>query len=263
VNVIDQYREIQVTPPHGRVAVVTLNRPERLNAISRLMREELIDALGTLDRDGDVGAIVVTGAGERAFGAGQDLNEARSFDGADVDRWIDEWTALYKAVLALRTPTIAAVNGYAVGAAFQLALVCDIRLAADTARFGMPEVDDAIPCITGTWAMYQLIGRGRVADLILTGRMLDAQEALLWGLVSRVVPAGELLDETHALAASLASKSATALALNKGFLAQLATAELDRFEEEAKRAHGVAFASGEPQEAMAQFLARRALGRST
>lgn len=163
------------------VARIVLNRPERLNAISALMREELIDSLRNLDNDPAVKAIVLTGAGERAFGAGQDLGEARTFSEEVIDTWIDEWTTLYRTVIDLATPTIAAVNGYAVGAAFQLAAVCDIRVASETARFGMPEVDDAIPCITGSWSLLQLIGRARIADLILTGRMIDADEARSWG----------------------------------------------------------------------------------
>jgi len=243
------------------VALVVLDRPERLNALSQRMREELIEALRALDAAPEARAIVVTGAGDRAFAAGQDLDEARAFDEDAVDRWIDEWTALYQTVLELATPTVAAVNGYAVGAAFQLAAVCDLRVASDTARFGMPEVDDAIPCITGSWSLYQLIGRGRVADLVLTGRMIDAQEALAWGLVSRVVPAARLRDEAHATAALLAAKSATTHALNKRLLCRLANERLSEFEAYAKEAHRTAFGSGEPQVAMSRFLAKQAIGR--
>jgi enoyl-CoA hydratase/carnithine racemase len=244
------------------VAHLVLNRPERLNAISTLMREEIIDALGRLDSDAAVRAVVLTGAGDRAFGAGQDLSESQKFEGDAVDAWIDQWTDLYRAVIEMATATVAAVNGYAVGAAFQLAAVCDIRIASESARFGMPEVDDAIPCITGTWSLLQLIGRGRIADLVLTGRMLGAQEALSWGLVSQVVPVGELEREAQALAALLASKSSTALALNKALLAQLAVERLDEFETLAKSGHRQAFGSGEPQAAMEGFLAKRAAARA-
>jgi enoyl-CoA hydratase/carnithine racemase len=257
------YSQIQVGEvDDAGVARIVLNRPERLNAISALMREELIDSLRKLDSDPAARAIVLTGAGDRAFGAGQDLSEARSFGEDVIDAWIDEWTALYRTVIDLATPTVAAVNGYAVGAAFQLAAVCDIRIASETARFGMPEVDDAIPCITGSWSLLQLIGRAQIADLILTGRMIDANEALNWGLVSRVVPAGELEREATALGATLAAKSATALALNKAFLGRLALERLDEFETYAKDAHRAAFRSGEPQEAMARFLTKQADGRA-
>jgi enoyl-CoA hydratase/carnithine racemase len=261
---IHRYTQIEVgVPDADGVADVVLNRPERLNALSHRMREELIDAFRTLDAAGEVRAVLVTGAGDRAFAAGQDLDEAQRFDEDAIESWIEEWTALYRAVLAMDTPTVAAVNGYAVGAAFQLAAVCDIRIAAENARFGMPEIDDAIPCITGTWSLYQLIGRGRIADLILTGRMIDAEEALAWGLVSRVVPSRSLREEARALAASLAAKSAAARRLNKQFLARLACDRLTEFEDYAKDAHRAAFRSGEPQEAMGRFLARQAAGRAT
>jgi enoyl-CoA hydratase/carnithine racemase len=259
-----EYTEIAVeVRADERIAVVTLNRPERLNALSHKMRLEVIDALRVLDADGQVGAIVVTGAGERAFAAGQDLTEARTFDEGAVDGWIDDWTDLYTVVLELGTPTIAAVNGYSVGAGFQLALVCDLRLCAETARFGLPEIDDAIPCVTGTWSLQQLVGRARIADLILTGRMIDAREALEWGVVSRVVERDRLLAEALDMARSLAAKSALTLRLNKELLAGLALAELPVFAAQAKQAHRAAFASGEPQEAMTRFLEKRASGRST
>jgi enoyl-CoA hydratase/carnithine racemase len=258
------YTEISVEMLAGeRVAVVSLARPDRLNALSAKMRDELVDAFGALDRSPTIGAIVLTGSGDRAFAAGQDLTEARSFDEDAVDNWIDEWALLFTTVLNLSTPTIAAINGYSVGAGFQLALVCDLRFSSQTARFGLPEVDDAIPCITGTWSLHQLVGRGRIADLILTGRMIDADEALTWGVVSRVLPADRLLPEAFAAASALAGKSATALRLNKELLAGLALAELPTFEKQAKSAHRTAFRSGEPQEAMNRFLEKRASGRST
>lgn len=257
----EDFTEIRIDRQRAGVALVVLNRPERLNALSRRMREELIAALGLLDEDADVGAVVITGAGDRAFAAGQDLGEAQSFDEGAVDGWIDDWTRVFQAVLAMRTPTVAAVNGYAVGAAFQLAVVCDLRIASPTARFGMPEIDDAIPCVTGTWSLWEILGRARIADLILTGRMVEADEALTWGLVSRIVPADRLLPEALDLAAGLARKSAPVLALNKRLLAELTLETLPRFEEYAKAAHGEAFASGEPQDVMAKFLEGAAEGR--
>ena len=257
-----EFTEIRMERERDGVALVVLNRPERLNALSRRMREELVAALGQLDADPQVGAVVITGAGERAFAAGQDLTEAQTFGEGEVDDWIDEWTRVYQAVLGMATPTVAAINGYAVGAAFQLAVVCDIRIASAAARFGMPEIDDAIPCVTGTWSLWQMLGRGRIADLILTGRMVDAEEALAWGIVSRLVPADRLVAEAVELAAGLARKSAKVLALNKRLLAELTLETLPRFERYAKQAHGEAFASGEPQDTMARFLDGVAEGRT-
>jgi len=247
----------------GGVARVVINRPQSLNAISRQLREDLVQVFGELDRDPQVSAIVLTGAGGRAFAAGQDLSEALSFDGSSAAEWIDEWRALYDCVLSLSKPTVAAVDGYAVGAGFQLALVCDLRLASERARFGMPEIDDGIPCITGTWTLYELIGRGRTTDLVLSGRMIDAAEALQWGVVSQVVPAERLAGAAAALAARLGAKPAAAMRLNKRWLRDLLLSHLPAAEEYAKRAHGEAFGSGEPQRLMADFLAKRAAGRST
>jgi enoyl-CoA hydratase/carnithine racemase len=245
------------------IATITLNRPERLNALSRRLREELAEVIDRLESDEEVRAVVLTGSGDRAFAAGQDLSEAQRFDAEAAGRWVDEWTLLYERVMRFPKPLIAALNGYAVGAGFQLALLCDIRIAADHARFGMPEVDDAIPCITGTWTLYELIGRGRTTDLILTGRMVDAPEALDWGIVTRVVPAGELRREAIKLATFLAAKPATAIRLNKEWLRRLLVGELPATEAYAREAHGEAFASGEPQEKMAAFLSHKAVGRST
>jgi enoyl-CoA hydratase/carnithine racemase len=127
----------------------------------------------------------------------------------------------------------------------------------------MPEIDDGIPCITGTWTLYELIGRGRTTDLVLSGRMIDAAEALQWGVVSEVVPAEQLAGAAAALAARLGAKPAAAMRLNKQWLRELLISHLPAAEEYAKRAHGEAFSSGEPQRLMADFLAKRAAGRST
>jgi len=247
----------------GPVATVTLNRPTRLNALSRRLREELIQVIDELEGRAEVGAVVLTGSGERAFAAGQDLSEAQGFDVAEAGRWVDEWTVLYERILRFPKPLIAGLNGYAVGAGFQVALLCDIRIAADHARFGMPEVDDAIPCITGTWTLYELIGRGRTLDLVLSGRMVDAQEALQWGIVTRVVPAAELARVSAEEARFLAGKPATAIRLNKEWFRRLLLEKLPATEAYAKEAHQFAFGTGEPAEKMAAFLSHKAVGRST
>lgn len=245
------------------IAMVTFNRPEKRNALDRQTRYELCAALRALHADPETRAIVLTGAGEQAFAAGQDLAEAQTFSPAQIDTWIDEWSMVYHTIVGLDKPTIAAINGYAVGAAFQIALTCDLRIAATNARFGMPEIDDAIPCITGTWTLYELIGRARTADMILTGRLIDAQEAFDWGLVNRVVPTAALHDTALAQARLLAAKPVTAMRLNKERLRGLLMQDYDETESFAKRAHREAYASGEPQRAMEDFLTKRRQGRAT
>src|SRR2546422_103917 len=121
------------------------------------MRQELASAFEALDVDSAVTAVVLTGAGDRAFAAGQDLNEASDFRPESIEDWIDSFNHLYSAIQVFNKASVAAINGYALGAAFQLALLCDIRIASEKARFGMPEIDDGIPCITGTWTLYEVI----------------------------------------------------------------------------------------------------------
>lgn len=244
------------------MVILTLNRPARLNALTRGMRDQLRSALHQATADESVGAVILQGAGDRAFSAGQDLDEAKSFGAGDIDAWIDDWETLYSAVLGCPKPVVASVSGYAVGAAFQLALVCDLRIASDAARFGMPEIDDAIPCITGTWALYNVIGRGRVTDLVLTGRMLPAAEALDWGIVNRVTAPDELHARTMDLARLLATKPRMATGQDKSYLRARAWASWAEAAESAKIGHTAAFASGEPQRVMEQFFDRDARARS-
>lgn len=249
--------EVLTSLGQDRVATVTLNRPRQMNPLSSNTRRMLVHSLRQLDADPNVGAVIVTGAGKESFGAGQDLAEAREFDADSAVGWIEEWAELYETILTTSKPTVAAINGYAVGAAFQLALMCDLRIAAENANFGMPEIRDAIPCITGTWSLYDLIGRGRTAELILTGRMVSAGEALAWGIVSDVVPLDELLKRAHKLAAQLAAQSALAIRLNKVWLRRQLQGQLQATVQYAKDAHQQAFGSGEPQRVMTKFLAKR------
>ncbi|OFV84025.1 MAG: enoyl-CoA hydratase, partial [Acidobacteria bacterium RBG_16_64_8] len=182
-----------IVEKHGAVRVITLNRPHVLNALNREMRRELTEAFVKANHDDEVGSIVLTGSGERAFAAGQDLNEAKEFTPERAHTWIDEFFALYSALRNLDKSVVAAVNGYAVGAGLQIALLTDLRIASERAQLGMPEIHDGIPCITGTWTLWDIIGRSRTEDLVLTGRLLGAQEALQWGLVNRVVPSADVV----------------------------------------------------------------------
>lgn len=188
---------------HDRVVTVTLHRPEVLNALSAELMTELTDALRPLDRDPGVGCFVVTGS-ERVFAAGADIKEMadRTFPGMYAEDYFAGWDAF----AALRTPKIAAVAGYALGGGCELAMLCDFVIAADTARFGQPEIKlGVIPGIGGTQRLTRLVGKAKAMDLILTGRLMDAAEAERSGLVARVVPAARLADEAAATAAAIAS----------------------------------------------------------
>jgi enoyl-CoA hydratase/carnithine racemase len=227
-----------------------------LNAFSAAMRRQLIEALSELDAAEDTRAIILMGAGDRAFSAGQDLTEAQSLSGDDAQSWVEEWAAVYRAMLNLDTPTLAALNGYAVGAGFQVALMCDLRLASTTARVGMPEVDDAIPCVTGSWSLTNLLGRAQITDLVLTGRLLSADDMLGWGIVSELVTPAQLLETAQNLAGVLARKDRLAVRLDKAWLRRDLLDRLPDAVKNAKLAHGRAFESGEPRRAMGAFLSR-------
>ena len=252
-----------LTETEGRVGVIVLNRPEVLNAWNASMRAELIEAFRRMDEDPAVGAIVLTGAGDRAFGAGQDLREAKSFDPARAEEWVGEWERLYDVMRALGKPIVAAVNGVAAGSAFQVALLCDIRIGHEGVTMGQPEIHAGITSTTGPWIMREILGLGHAIDLTLTGRMLDAEECLRLGALTRIVPRGTVLEEAKALAAKLAASPPVALKLNRDFFRQATEAG---FREALAR--GVvnqrqSYASGEPAAMMERFLAERARRKET
>ena len=200
----------------GAVAVVTIDRPDALNALNVETLTELRDALREIAVDAAVRAVVLTGAGDKAFVAGADIKYMSALEPARAK----EWGALgHEAARLLETmpkPTIAAVNGFAVGGGCELALACDIRYASENAKFGQPEINlSVIPGWGGTQRLARAVGAGLAKDLILTGRTIDAAEALRIGLVSAVYPAAELLDRVLETAAGLAKKSPVALSAAK------------------------------------------------
>ena len=197
------------------IAVITLNRPRVLNALSRALKGEVSDALGRIAEDPGVRAVVLIGAGQ-AFSAGQDLNEAKDLDGAGAEEWVREYERLYEQVRAVRVPIIAAVNGWAMGAGCQLALLADIRISSTTAKYGMPEIKDGIPAIFGLGLLWHLVGMSRSVYLVLSGDTLNAREALQAGLTAKVVPPARLRREAVALAAKLAGFAPLALRARQG-----------------------------------------------
>ena len=189
----------------GRVGWITLNRPEALNALNSRLMHEVVQASTQFDADDAIGAIVITGS-ERAFAAGADIKEMEDNSGLDMrmGRFFGEWGRFAN----LRKPVIAAVAGFALGGGCELAMMCDIILAADSAKFGQPEVNlGVIPGLGGTQRLTRAVGAYKAAELVLTGRMMGAEEAERAGLVSRVVPAADLLDEAQRTAETIAAKS--------------------------------------------------------
>lgn len=246
-----------LTETLGAVRRITLNRPEKLNAWNRQMRDQLNDALDAAIADEAIRAIVLTGAGDRAFGAGQDLSETRSFDTDNVEAWMAEWHALYDRFRQSPKPFVAALNGVAAGSAFQVALLCDLRVAHTGVRMGQPEINSGIPSVTGNWIMSAYLGIGHVTDLTLTGRMLDAEEAYRLGLISRLVPAEEVQTSALELAQFLAEKPPVAMRLNRQRLAETSQSSFDDCMSAGVRIQSEAYGTGEPQTMMAQFFASR------
>lgn len=239
----------------GRVGWITLNRPEALNALNSQVMSDVVAAAEAFDADEAIGAIVLTGS-ERAFAAGADIKEMEQKSGREM--LMDDHFGAWGRFAAVRTPVVAAVSGYALGGGCELAMMCDIILAADTARFGQPEITlGVIPGMGGTQRLVRAVGPYIAADLVLTGRSLTAAEAATAGLVSRVIPAADLLAETEKVAASIADKSLVALVAAKAALdAALETslAEGLRFE---RHAFSALFDTEDQKEGMAAFREKR------
>ena len=196
----------------GAVAVVTVNRPKVLNALNVATLDELAATMRQLQRDDTVRCVIVTGAGEKSFIAGADIHELSALTPAAGREHARAGQAVFDLVEQLGKPVIAAINGYALGGGCELAMACTLRLAADTARLGQPEINlGLIPGFGGTQRLARLIGAGRALELLLTGEPIGAAEAYRLGLVNRVVPAADLMVETRQLAATIAAKAPLAV----------------------------------------------------
>jgi enoyl-CoA hydratase len=206
--------EMIKTETHGRVALITLDRPRALNALCDQLMTELAAALRAADADSAIGAIVLTGS-PRAFAAGADITEMR--DRNHPDTALDDFIGKnWEVVTTIRKPVIAAVAGYALGGGCELAMMCDLIIAADTAQFGQPEINlGVIPGAGGTQRLTRAVGKSKAMDMILTGRMMDAVEAERASLVSRIVPAADLIAETLKIAETIAGLSPVAVAIAK------------------------------------------------
>lgn len=240
---------------HGRVGLIVLDRPEVLNALNSTLMHEIVTAARHFDADEGIGAIVVAGS-EKAFAAGADISEMAELSALDLTmrRPFEEWSAFAD----VRTPVVAAVRGYALGGGCELALMCDVIVAGEGARFGQPEVNlGVIPGLGGTQRLVRAIGYYKAADLVLTGRMMDAHEAERCGLVSRVVADDAVLDEAMALADGIAARSLPSL---YGAKAALDAALETTLAEGLKVEHQVfasLFATEDQKEGMAAFLEKR------
>lgn len=240
----------------GRVGLVTLNRPKALNALNDALMDELGAALTAFDQDDGIGAIVITGS-ERAFAAGADIGMMAKYSFMDVYKG-DYITRNWETIRKIRKPVIAGVAGYALGGGCELAMMCDIIIAADSAKFGQPEIKlGTMPGAGGTQRLPRAVSKAKAMDLCLTSRMMDAAEAERSGLVSRVVPADKLLDEVLAAAETIAGFSLPVVMMIKESVNaayETTLAEGVHFE---RRLFHATFASEDQKEGMAAFVEKR------
>ena len=239
----------------GRVGLITLDRPKALNALNRRVMRELTEAAAAFDADPAVGCLVVTGS-ERAFAAGADIKEMAEADA--ISMYLEDGFGGWTALTRVRKPIVAAVSGFALGGGCELAMMCDMIVASETAKFGQPEIKlGIIPGIGGSQRLIRAIGKAKATDLCLTGRMMDAAEAERSGLVARVVPAAEFMAETMKLADAIAGMSLPALLALKECLGradETSLAEGLLFE---RRAIQALFATADRREGMAAFVEKR------
>jgi enoyl-CoA hydratase len=244
-----------IVETHGKVGLIKLNRPQVLNALSTPLLEDLNKALEIFEADQNIGAIVITGS-EKAFAAGADIKEMQDKTFADV--FLGEFISKWENLARVRKPLIAAVAGFALGGGCEVAMMCDFILAADTAKFGQPEIKlGVIPGVGGTQRLTRFVGKSKAMDMVLTGRMMDAAEAERSGLVSRVVPAASLIEEALKVAETIASMSAVAVyaakeCVNRAYETTLA--EGIRFE---RRVFHSLFATDDQKEGMRAFAEKR------
>ncbi len=249
------YQDI-VVERKGRVGIVTFNRPKALNALCVLLVAELGSALDDFEGDADIGAIVIAGS-EKAFAAGADIKEMKDRNFVDVYR-SDFITRGWERIAHCRKPVIAAVAGYALGGGCEMAMMCDIILAADNAKFGQPEITlGVLPGAGGTQRLTRFVGKSKAMEMCLSGRMMDAAEAERSGLVARVVPVAQLMDEALKLAERIAGMSAPIAmmvkeSVNRAYETTLA--EGIRFE---RRLFHAAFATEDQKEGMTAFAEKR------
>ena len=247
--------ETIITETRGKVGLITLNRPKALNALNTTVMAEVIEAADRLDKDPKVGAIVITGS-EKAFAAGADIKQMQPK--SYMDTFTEDFFADWDALMRVRKPIIAAVAGYALGGGCELAMMCDFIIAGDNAKFGQPEITlGVIPGMGGSQRLTRFVGKSKAMDMCLTGRMMDAEEAERSGLVSRIVPVNDLLEEALKVAGKIADLSLPSVilakeAVNRSYETTLA--EGLRFE---RRVFHSLFATEDQKEGMTAFVEKR------
>ncbi|MGF1475124.1 MAG: enoyl-CoA hydratase [Geminicoccaceae bacterium] len=247
--------ETVLVETRGHVGIVRLNRPKQLNAVNRQLVADLTDALRAFDADDEIAAMVVTGS-EKAFAAGADIKEMKDKDYLEAST--SDFIAPWHAITSMRKPVIAAVGGYALGGGCELAMMCDIIICSENAKFGQPEINlGTIPGAGGTQRLTRAVGKSKAMEMVLTGRNMDAAEAERANLVARVVPNDSLIDEAVKLGEAIAEKSQPIVAMakhavNLAFETTLATGIQNE-----RQLFYATFATGDRREGMTAFVEKR------
>lgn len=250
--------DLVLTTIEDGIATLTINRPEVMNALNGATLQALRNKIDELDSDVQVRVMIITGAGEKAFVAGGDIAGMRDMGALEARDMAVLAQEVLIAIERCSKPVIAAVNGYALGGGCELAMACDLRIAADKARFGQPEVNlGIIPGWAGTQRLPRLIGKGRALEMLFTGEMIDAQEAWRIGLVNRVVPQAELLAETRQLALKIAAKPRQAVRLCKEAVVNGLEMDSARAAQYEADLFGLCFSTQDQKEGMSAFLEKR------
>ena len=242
----------------GESALITLNRPESLNAVNRALRAALIATLKAVNAEAALRAVVITGAGDRAFCSGQDLAESIAYTVADIDDWLAQQHAMYQAVRDLDKPCVVAWNGVAAGAGYQIGLCADLRVGYPEMKLGQPEIKAGLASIVGSYLMTLHLGLSQNQQLSITGELISGQRGYELGLINYLVPRAQVLDKALAVAQELTRLGATALKLTKRGFRELTQPGFDAALASARQIQKAAYASGEPQAAMQRFFEARA-----
>lgn len=241
----------------GGIATITLNRPEKLNLINRGMIREIMEAVKKLESDEDIRVVVITGAGDRAFTAGIDVNEMKDLEVSSAREFISQLHYCIKSVRDLDRVVIAAINGFCFGGGFELAMACDLRIATENAQLGLPEIKVGIPSVIEAALLPLLIGTGRANELLFLGDSIGAEEAERIGLVNKVVPADKLTEAVKDTTDKILSYSPIAVKMQKRIINRWLPSDFEAAIDYSIEAFSLCFASTEPKEAMTAFLEKR------
>ena len=238
----------------NKIGIITLSKERVLNAWNKEMRTTICQIFKKIKKQKKIKAVIITGAGEKAFCAGQDLNELKDFKPSQIESWIDEFKNVYSAIRSSEIPTIACINGAAVGSGFQLALLTDIRVSHKDVKLGQVEINSGIVSVTGPWIIQKVLGLSTSIELSLTGKLINGQEAFKRGIIHHLTKKNNTMQLSLKIAKELSEKPVNAMVLTKKRFWETFKVGMNEAFEGAKRYHKISFKSGEPQKKTKKFL---------